>query len=331
MQTGMNAAEPEGKQAWKLPEPELSGRRIYRAGGYVRLSVEDGGRPGTDTAELQKDLLRAYIAGQEDMELREIYCDNGRTGTDFERPEFARLMEDVRHGRIDCIVVKDLSRFGRNYLDAGNYLERIFPLLGVRFVAVADHFDTDGRRDAADGYLVPLQNIINEAYSRDLSEKVGSAYRVRQRNGEFTGTWASYGYRRCAADPHRIEPDEKAAPVVRAIFRWRLSGMGCTQIARELNRRDIASPSRYHYLRGDAKCERYAHAEWSAATVRRILSSEVYLGHMVQGRKRQSFREGIRQKRLPEAEWTVVRNCHEPLIDEETFLAVQKAGREACG
>jgi len=303
---------------------EVPKRRIYHAGGYARLSVEDSGKPGADTIENQKGLVREYIENQPDMELCGIYCDNGQTGTDFQRPEFERLMEDVRAGKIDCIVVKDLSRFGRNYLETGNYLEQIFPFLDVRFVAVADRFDTLDAERTSEGYIVPLKNIINEAYSKDISRKVGSAYAVKQAKGEFTGTWPAYGYRRCAEDPHRIEPDPETAPVVQDIFKWRLSGSSNTQIMRELNQRGVPSPVRYHYLKGDAKCERYADGQWNMKTIQKILTNEVYRGHMVQGRKRQSFYEGKKQQFLQKSDWVIVHNTHEPLVDETVFGAVQE-------
>ncbi|MDE7274502.1 MAG: recombinase family protein, partial [Lachnospiraceae bacterium] len=276
------------------------------------------------TMENQIALVRGYIEERPDMEFVRLYCDNGHTGTDFARPAFEQMMQDVKSGMIDCIVVKDLSRFGRSYRETGNYLERIFPFLDVRFVAVSDQFDTLNARQSADGYIVPLKNIMNEAYSKDISKKVGSGYAVKQRKGEFTGTWAAYGYQKCADDPHRIEPNQETAPVVQDIFRKRILGMSCTQIARELNRQGIPSPGRYHYQKGDAKSERYACAKWSPKVVGDILLNEVYLGHMVQGRKRQSFREGKKQQLLPQTEWTVVRNTHEPLIDENTFQNVQE-------
>ncbi len=242
-------------------------------------------------------------------------------------------MQDVRAGKVDCIVVKDLSRFGRNYRESGNYLERIFPALGVRFVAVSDHFDTLACKSVDDGYIVPLKNIINEVYSRDISKKICSSLTLKQRRGEFIGTWAAYGYKKCADDPHRIEPDGETAPVVDEIFRLRLSGLSYTQIARTLNGRGIPSPARYHYLKGDTKCGRYADAVWKMHTVKMILSNKVYLGHMVQGRKRRAFYEGGKQQRIPEDGWMVVYDTHEPLIGEEVFdavqqMAVRKEGRE---
>ena len=158
-------------------------QRVYKTGGYVRLSVEDSGKPGADTIEAQKELVLEYIESQPDMGFCGLYCDNGRTGTNFQRPEFERLMDDVRTGKIDCIVVKDLSRFGRNYKETGQYLEQIFPFLDVRFVAVNDSFDTLTAERSRDGYIVPLKNIMNEVYSRDISRKVSSALEVKQQGG----------------------------------------------------------------------------------------------------------------------------------------------------
>lgn len=303
-------------------------QRIYRTAGYARLSVEDGGKPGTDTIENQKELIRGYIDSRPDMQFAGFYCDNGRTGTNFERPGFEKLLNDVRTGKIDCIVVKDLSRFGRNYLETGNYLERIFPFLDVRFVAIADSFDTLAAERSSDGYIIPLKNIMNEVYSRDISRKIGSALAVKQRKGEFIGSWAAYGYQKCKDDPHRLEPDEETAPVVQEIFRWRLCGISCKQIARKLNGQGIPSPSRYHYLKGDAKSDRYANAVWKPPIIKRILSSEVYMGHMVQGRRRESFYERKKQQTLPASEWIIVHNTHEPIIEEETFRAVQKIAED---
>lgn len=302
--------------------------RIYHAGGYVRLSVEDSKKPGSDTIENQKKFVLSYIEKQEDMEFCGIYCDNGQTGTDFERPEFEQLIKDVKAGNIDCIVVKDLSRFGRNYRETGNYLERIFPVLDVRFVAVTDHFDTLTAERTDEEMIIPLKNIINEMYSRDLSKKIGTAYAVRQQRGEFLGAWACYGYRKCADDPHRIEPDGETAAIVQEIFRMRLSGMSYRKIACSLNEKRIPSPSRSRYLSGFVKCERYAKILWQAQTVKKILCNQVYLGHMVQGRKRGSFYEGKRQAVLPESEWVIVQNTHQPIIEEEIFFAVQQIANE---
>lgn len=308
--------------------PTEQPRRIYRTGGYVRLSVEDSGKPGADTISAQKGLVLEYIEAQSDMRFCGLFCDNGQTGTNFDRPEFERLMESVRTGQIDCIVVKDLSRFGRNYKETGNYLERIFPFLDVRFVAVNDHFDTMTAVRSADGYIIPLKNIMNEVYSKDISRKIIPALSTKQQNGEFIGSWAPYGYRKDPLDHHHLEPDEETMPVVRMIFQWRLSGVSYLQIARRLNEQNIPSPSKYHYLKAEAKSERFANTVWHVAIIKRILFSEVYLGHMVQGRNRNDLSRGKRMCQVPKSDWIVVRNTHEAIIDEETFQAVQKMAEE---
>lgn len=197
--------------------------------------------------------------------------------------------------------------------------------MGVRFVALTDNFDTLHAERAGDGYIVPLKNMFNEMYSRDMSKKVSTALREKQKRGELVGAaWAAYGYRRCADDPHRIEPDEETAPVVREIFHMRVQGMGYNKIARELNRRGIPSPSRYHYLKGDTKCARYADVVWQPQVTSQILCNEVYLGHMVQGRCRRSVFQEKRSRAASGQDLFIVRNTHEPLVDENTFHTVQE-------
>lgn len=313
-----------------LPEAEAlaPAQKKYHTAAYVRLSVEDSGKPGADTIEGQKNLLIHFIENDKSLTLYGLFCDNGRTGTDFERPEFEKLMEAVKHGEVDCIVVKDLSRFGRNYKETGNYLERIFPFLGVRFIAVNDGFDTLTAERGADGYLVPLKNLINEVYSKDISKKSGSALATKQKNGDFIGAWAPYGYHKCADDPHKLEPDEATAPVVRQIFQWRAEGMSVTRIAKKLNDSGIPSPSAYLYNTGVCKTEKYNGAIWQIQAVKNILTRQVYIGHMVQGTKRQSFYENRRQYKKPPEEWVIVENTHEPIIDRDTFEKVQEITRQ---
>ena len=205
--------------------------------------------------------------------------------------------------------------------------------MGVRFVALTDNFDALHAERMDDGYIVPLKNMLNEMYSRDMSKKVSSALAAKQKRGELIGAvWAAYGYRKCADDPHRIEPDVETAPVVREIFRMRADGMSYYKIVHELNRRGIPSPSRYHYLKGDTKCKRYADAVWQPQVVKRILCNEVYLGHMVQGRYHRSFYKEKQRYTVPEQEWVIVHNTHEPLIDENMFKTVQKiaSGQKAA-
>lgn len=306
------------------------GGKIYRVDAYVRLSVEDSGKSTPDGIENQKALVLDYIKNQPDMELHALYCDNGKTGVNFERPGFERLLEDLKKGSADCVVVKDLSRFGRNYIETGSYLEKVFPLLGVRFVAVTDHFDTLSAEYGEDSYTVPLKNLINHIYAKDISQKSGSALIAKQKKGEFLGTYAAYGYQKDPENKKAILVDPETAPIVRDIFLWRSQGVSLAGIVRRLTELGIPSPSRYRYEKGIVKDKRYEASPWRVRTIKIMLESEVYLGHMVQGRVRESLFAGQKQKKLPRKEWTVVRNTHEAIIDSELFHKVQKIAVEAA-
>ena len=318
----VNPVLPQAEQ----PKQE---QKVYRTAAYVRLSIADSGKSGSDTIEGQKRLLTCYIESTPDLELYRLYCDNGHTGTDFERPAFEQLMEDVKRGAVDCIVVKDLSRFGRNYIETGNYLERIFPFLGVRFIAINDNFDTLTAQCGADGYIMPLKNLINETYSRDISHKVSSAIESKEKHGEFIGVWAPYGYSKSKPDRHRLEINEDTSPIVREIFRLRTTGMGYSKIARKLNESSILSPSAYLYQNGFTKNEKYRDTLWTTWNIKEILRGEVYIGHLVQGKRTQrSYKEARKERYAPSDEWRIVRNAHEAIIDEHTFQAVQELAGE---
>lgn len=297
--------------------------KIYRTALYIRLSVLDSGKKDSDTVETQESLLRQFLEGKPCFSIFDVYVDNGETGVDFKRDEFERLMEDVRGGRVDCIIVKDLSRFGRNYIEAGEYLEKVFPFLGIRFIAVNDGYDSVDPA-AADGLSLHLKNLVNDVYARDISAKISPALRGKQMRGEFIGAWAAYGYRKSKEDKHRLVIDPNTAPVVRDIFAWRLEGISYQKIARRLTEQGIPSPGQYRYRQGIVKDRKFAESLWQVETVKDLLANEVYLGHMVQGRKRESLFEGQKQKYLPREEWFIVKNTHEAIIDQKTFDEVQK-------
>ena len=233
-------------------------KKIYRVNGYVRLSVENSGKGTSDSIESQKAMILDFIAKQPDMELNALYCDNGETGVNFDRPKFEELMDDIKSGIADCIVVKDLSRFGRNYIETGNYLERVFPFLGVRFVAITDCFDTLNAERNEDGYIVPLKNLINAIYAKDISKKSGSALTAKRKNGDFIGTWASYGYLKDPNNKYAILVDHEVAPIVQDIFHWRCENISIQMIVRKLTALGIPSPSQYRYAKGIIKDERLA-------------------------------------------------------------------------
>lgn len=299
----------------------------WRAAGYIRLSIEDSGRPNGDTLDGQKKLVSSFVEDAPDMTLTSLYCDNGHTGTDFERPQFEKMMLDIRQGEINCIVVKDLSRFGRNYKETGNYLERIFPFLGVRFIAINDNFDTLTAERNEFGFIVPLKNLMNETYSRDISQKMRSAYVAKQGRGDFIGVWAPYGYQKCDANHNQLEPNPCTVPVVQSIFEMYLQGLGYSKIAQILNIQGIPSPSAYLYQNGFTTNEKYRNTLWAVWGVKTILNNEVYIGHMVQGKRVNTGYKQIRTKAAPPDEWRICRNTHEVIIEEDVFLAAQVLGR----
>lgn len=303
--------------------------RIYRAGLYVRLSVLDSGKKGSDTVETQEAVLRKFIEGKPQFSLCDVYVDNGQTGVNFERDEFERLLEDVRSGRVDCIIVKDLSRFGRNYIEAGEYLEKVFPFMGIRFIAINDQYDSIDPA-TSDVLTMHLKNLVNDVYARDISQKICPVLRGKQERGEFIGAWAAYGYLRSEDDKHRLVVDEKTAPVVRDIFLWRVMGKSYAKIAETLRERKIPSPSQYRCSIGIIKDKRLSQATWRITTIKTILSNEVYLGHTVQGRKQEALWKGQKQRVLPKDQWVVVQNTHEPIIEKELFDAVQSINQQAA-
>lgn len=306
---------------------------VWNAAGYVRLSImETRDRKDSQALSNQMDMLRGYVERQADLRLCGLYADNGETGTNFERSEFQHLMNDIQAGRVNCIVVKDLSRFGRNAVEAGNYLERVFPFLGVRFISVSDGYDS-AAPNAGDALAVALKNLVNEAYSMDISRKSGSVLREKQKRGEFIGAFAAYGYLKDPNDGHKLIVDPDAAPIVREIFRRAAGGEAVRSILRWLNTEGIPSPGVYRYQKGICLDKRFADGTakpWQQMPLKTILTNPVYLGHTVQGRKRAQFYAGIPQKRLPPSEWIIVKNTHEPIVDQDTFDQVQKLQQAAA-
>lgn len=302
--------------------------RVYKTALYVRLSNFNCGRKDNDTVETQEALLRQFIEYKPQFSLVSVYIDNGESGTNFQRDEFERLIEDVRAGEIDCIIVKDLSRFGRNYLEAGEYLEKIFPFLGIRFIAVNDQYDSIDP-STSDNLLMHLKNLVNDIYARDISHKICPVFRSRQEKGEFIGSWAAYGYMKSMEDGHKIVIDPETAPVVQDMYTWRLSGMSYQKIARKLDELHILSPSQYRYKKGLIKNERFSKIKWNSEAVKLILSSETYIGNMEQGKHREALWNGEQRKGIPKSEWIVVPYTHEPIIEKEVFYAVKELNEKA--
>ena len=295
--------------------------RLYPTAIYIRLSREDGDKDESDSVSNQKKLLMAFVQSHEELLLYNIYTDDGYSGTTFRRPAFRQMLSDIEERKVTCVLVKDLSRFGRDYIESGRFLERYFPEKGVRFISVSDHIDS--LRQSYD-MLLPIRNVFNEQYARDISRKVHSALRAKQQCGEFIGAFASYGYRKSPGDKNRLLIDEYAASVVRRIFSLYLKGCGKQQIARILNAEGVLSPSEYKRAAGlsyGSPATAGHHTLWSYSTINHILHKEIYVGNMVQGTKRQELRG--KQRAVRRENWVVVPGTHPPIIDEETWNLTQ--------
>ncbi len=308
--------QPSGNSSTKLWKPAL----------YVRLSREDGDREESDSIVSQRELLTEFAETQTDMVAPKLYVDDGYTGTDFNRPEFRRMVDDLRAGIVNCVIVKDLSRFGRNYVGVGEYLEQVFPLLNVRFISVGDRVDSFLDPRSVNNLVVPFKNIINDEYCRDISNKVRASLDLKRRQGKFIGSFASYGYRKDPDDHSRLLIDEPAAAVVRDIFDWFAGGMSVLGIAKRLNELGIPNPSAYKRQQG----MNYRHPAsdkldglWPDSSVRRILRNRLYTGTMVQGKNRiKSYKLHVSEA-VPEAEWMEVEATHEAIIPNDLFERVQ--------
>ncbi|WP_418494922.1 recombinase family protein [Enterocloster bolteae] len=290
-------------------------------GIYVRLSVEDNGYKTKDSIENQIAFLKEFIEkNSEELELIQIYVDNGTTGTNFERENWNVLLNDIKSGAINCIIVKDFSRIGRNYIEVGNYLEKIFPFLGVRVVSVNDNFDSKNQSFQGDMLMNSLTNIVNEHYARDISKKVTQTKKTMQKKGELASGILPYGYKKCETDCKKLEADPECADIVRKIFSWRVGGKGCGQIANYLNELALPSPGQYRYMNGCNAFKRSQNTKWKSKHIAGILTNPVYLGHMVQGKTRCSyFEQNGKLRFLPKEDWIIVENTHQALISQEQF------------
>lgn len=301
--------------------------KIWNATLYLRLSRDDGDKEESNSITGQRELLRDFIRNHPELREYAVRIDDGFTGSNFERPDFKKMMEDVKEGRTNCIIVKDLSRFGRNYLDAGEYIEKIFPFLGVRFIAVNDNYDSLGEKSASDDLVIPFKNLINEAYCRDISVKVRTQLEIKRKSGQYIGAFAVYGYMKDETDKNRLVVDEYAADIVRDIFAWKLEGMSPQDIAVRLNQSGILSPMEYKKSLGMKFATSFkanAQAAWSANSVLRILKNPVYIGVLTQGKETTPSYKVRKRIIKPEDEWAVIPDSHEPIVRREDFETVQK-------
>lgn len=306
--------------------------RVYRAAIYVRLSKEDGdsfsfGKNESDSITNQKLLIQNHLSKMPDIEVAAVFEDDGYTGTNFERPGFKQMVEAIKQKTIDCVVVKDFSRLGREYLEAGNFIEKVFPAMGVRFISINDDYDSLYPKGQTDSLIVPFKNLLNEQYSRDTSGKIRSALSVKRQQGLFVGNFSVFGYKRDPEDKNHLVVDDYAAGIVQDIFKMKLEGLSCAAIARRLTERKVHSPSDYKRENGSKYHTGFkaaVYSAWSAVTVKRILTNEVYCGHMIQGKRRNISYKVKTPEYLDSEQWERIENTHEAIISTVTYDEVQR-------
>lgn len=305
-------------------------KACFRAGIYARLS-SDQDKKKNESVEVQVKIAEKYIEalnreGTERIEIIDRYIDLGKTGSNFERDEFQRLMQDIRLGDIDCVVVKDLSRFGRNYLEAGNYIEKIFPFLGVRFIAVADSLDTGHRGSDTKQMATEIKNLVNDMYAKDISVKAKQHFRQRRQEGSYVGGPPPYGYKAVWDKKIRkLVPDENTAEIVRHIFRLFIETGSYAAVADDLNRKKCNPPSVYKKTgKVFFDPEQGEYKGWDKGSVERILKSETYTGKLVQGRTSITARNEKNRIHKAKSEWVIRENTHEPVIDAALYAEAAK-------
>lgn len=339
-------------------------KKIYHAAIYVRLSKEDGAVASHEKTESnsianQKSLIRDFLENKNDIEVVQEYVDDGFSGSNFERPAFQMMLEDIKKGKIDCVVTKDLSRFGREYIDSGMYIERLFPAMGVRFIAINDGIDSGEAKSQSDEIIIPFKNLINDAYCRDISIKIRSHLEIKRKQGDVITAFVPYGYKKNDKDKHKLEIDVYAANVVKDIFRMKLHGKSQDAIACELNSSGILPPAEYKASTGSnyqtfldgkgyagiaktlqnegilsppkyrfyksGKIELAEKArEWHYSHVKEILQGEYYIGNIVHGKQRKALDTGRKNVKTDASTWQRIENVHEPIIDKDTFYKTRE-------
>lgn len=313
---------------------QVSDLEEYKAMAYYRLSKDDKNEDRiadsegkiSDSILNQRKLVHAYLQNHPNITLVDEAYDDGYTGTNYNRPGFQAVLEKVQSGSINCVIVKDLSRLGREYIETGKYLEMIFPSFGVRFIAINDDIDSE-HSSAGDDLIIPIKNIMNESYCRELSKKLRNQFRIQRGNGEFLGAFASYGYCKSPDDKHKLIVDEYAAEVVRGIFSLKVKGYSQNVIADYLNNEKILPPAEYKKSLGmkyKTGFQASTQSKWSVVTLNRILTNPIYIGTLVQGKRGTPNYKIKTMRTRSENDWVVVENNHQAIIDPLVFSTVQK-------
>ncbi len=292
---------------------------------YLRLSIEDGDKVVSNSIENQKMQLVDYIKKEKNCKVYNTYVDDGYSGTNFDRPAFQQMINDIEKGKVNTVIVKDLSRLGRNYIEMGEYLEMYFPIKKIRFIAVNDAIDSYNDPKSLESVIVPFKNLMNDQYARDISNKIKSTLRMKKIKGEFTGAFAPYGFIRSEKNAHNFEIDKEAAYVVRKIYGLALEGVGISSIVNYLNEMKIDTPQTYKEKQGIRKCSKNTKSkQWTRHNVSSILSNRSYIGDLIQGKHRKlSYRNKTMIKNNKE-DWIIVKDHHKQIISKTDFERVQE-------
>ena len=297
-------------------------QKHYIAGLYFRLSQEDERQGESVSIDNQRSMLRKY-AEEHGFEIHDEYIDDGVSGTTFDRPDVQRLLDDAKTGVINTIIVKDLSRFGRNYIEVGQYVDYVFPAFGIRFIAIQDNVDTENR-DSNAMEMMPIMNIFNEWHAANTSKKIRAVKKAHAKEGIYTAKKAAYGYK-IGTDKKRTPViDEETAPIVRRIFEMYASGISPIKIAETLNLEGVMSPATYAYSQIGQKPKPNVMGLWTATTIREMLNKIIYIGHMAQLRWTSLSYKNHKRFRNDESEWAIVYNTHEPIISQELWNRCQE-------
>ena len=293
----------------------------WQLGMYRRRSADEKGSEESNSVANQKKLIDIFIKNNKDLKLKKDYVDDGYTGTDFERPGFQEMISDIESGKINAVIVKDLSRLGRNYIGVDKFLDEIVPKYNIRFISINDNVDTYINPNIMNSLDIPIKNLMNESYSRDSSEKLKSSLRASKKAGNFIGKVAPYGYIKDKEDGHKFVVDPDASKVVKKIFDMILSGKSKQEVANYLNNNHILSPMAYlnERLNYSAKITT---KEWTNKTIDKIVKNKTYIGYLVQGRKRRVSHKIHKLVAVPENEWIIVENHHKPIVSKEVFEQV---------
>lgn len=311
-----------GNRYLKINISEEDNESTYRVGNYLRLSV-DSDYTGSDSLENQRQLAKEYVDRFSDLVIVKEYIDDGKSGTNFDRPEFVKMITDIKQGVINCVIVKDLSRFGREYIEAGNYIEKVFPFLGVRFISIVDRYDSADANCDNELLLISLKNLMHEMYARDISKKVSSTFQMKQEKGIFyRSTRIPYGYK-MDEDNENYCIDEPAAEIVKEIFSQYTNGVSRYKICNWLYEHHVSTPLQYLET-GKIIQQDDAVKLWPSSTIARILKNPVYIGNVLRHKTEQSFFEGKENTAIPEDEQLLIVNNHPSVVSQEMFESAQK-------